>query len=362
MTPTLSASPDAPVRASARTRDESKVIVSVDRLTKRFPVRRRLREAIVRPFGGTKATALDQVSIQVREGEIFGLLGPNGAGKTTLFKILSTLILPDEGGAVVAGHDVVEDRAQVRNLLTPVIPDERSLYWRLSAQENMRLYAALHGLRGRAAKDNAQELLELVGLADAGEKMVGQFSSGMKQRLLLARGLLARPRVLLLDEPTRSLDPVSAREFREFIRAQVAGRDGRTILIATHSPDEALELCDRLAILDKGRLLATGTADELALQVVEERYHMWTSPAGERSAQHLVQRRLIPAFTTEAAPEDGWMTLGMELPGGMRQATEVVATLVREGVPVARFEKVRPSLAEIIQLVVQRGNGGPRRA
>jgi ABC-2 type transport system ATP-binding protein len=360
MNPTLLASPEATVRLASRAGKDTEVLVSTDRLTKRFPVRRPLREALLRPFAGTEATALAGVTLDVHRGEIFGLLGPNGAGKTTLFKVLSTLIEPDEGTATVAGLDVVRSRAQVRQILTPVIPDERSLMWRLSAEENLRLYAVLHGLRGPAVRSRVGELLALVGLADAGEKMVGQFSSGMRQRLLLARGLLASPEVLLLDEPTRSLDPVSAREFRDFIRTEVAHRDGRTVLIATHSTEEALDLCGRVAILDRGRVLAVGTPDELALQVFEERYRLWTTAAGERTAAQLVRRRLVPEFTTRPASEDGWTVLELEVPGGMQRAAEVVAALIREGVPVARFEQLRPSLAELIELVVRRGGESSR--
>jgi ABC-type multidrug transport system ATPase subunit len=354
MSPLLLASAEASVRAPSRGEEASRTVVTVDRLTKRFSVTRPLRQVLRRPLSGSRTTALDRVTFQVREGEIFGLLGPNGAGKTTLFKILSTLIEPDDGKVAVLGHDVLRDPAAVRGILTPVIPDERSLLWRLSAKENMRLYSSLHGLRGQAGKDKVEELLALVGLAGAGEKMVGQFSSGMRQRLLLARGLLASPRVLLLDEPTRSLDPVSAREFREFIRAEVAGKAGRTVLIATHSPEEALELCDRLAILNRGRLLAAGTAGELALQVFEERYRFWTTAGGERIASDLARRRLVPDFDSTDADEQDWRVLELEVSGGMGRASEVLATLVREGVPVARFEQVRPSLAQLMDLIVQR--------
>ena len=152
-------------------------------------------------------TALDDVSLEIPQGEFLGLLGPNGAGKTTLFKMLATLILPDHGSATVEGYDVVSDPVSVRSVLTPVIADERSLNWRLTARENLDLYAVLYEVPRSERKRRVETVLANVGLEHVGEKMAGAFSSGMRQRLLIARALLARPKVLLLDEPTRSLDP-----------------------------------------------------------------------------------------------------------------------------------------------------------
>jgi ABC-2 type transport system ATP-binding protein len=144
--------------------------------------------------------------------EFFGLLGENGAGKTTLFKILATLVIPDAGTATVTGFDILQSPNRVREVLAPVIADERSLHWRLSARENMRLFASLHGLRGAEASRRIDELLTLVNLVEAADRLVNGFSSGMKQRLLVARALLAQP-AFCLDEPTRSLGPISARSF-----------------------------------------------------------------------------------------------------------------------------------------------------
>src|SRR5690606_12283158 len=192
--------------------------------------RRTWRQMLRQPFGRSeRATVVDNVSFEVQKGEFFGLLGANGAGKTTLFRILAARLLPDTGTATVAGTDVVKDPARTRALLTPVVTDERSLHWRLSARENLELFAALFGLRGAAADARIDQLLASVELDDAGDKMVGTFSSGMKQRLLIARALLGQPRVLLLDEPTRSLDPISARRFRRFLREEITGRQGCTV-------------------------------------------------------------------------------------------------------------------------------------
>jgi ABC-2 type transport system ATP-binding protein len=335
---------------------ESAPAVVLDGLTKSFPTRRGWLETIRHPRSTQYQQVLQGVSCTVREGEFFGLLGPNGAGKTTLFKILATLVLPDSGSATIAGFDVVQDAREVRRVLSPVIADERSLYWRLTARDNLELYGALQGLARSAARARAGELLEVVGLADTGEKMVGSFSSGMKQRLLIARALIAYPRVLLLDEPTRSLDPLSARRFRAFLREEITGRQGCTVLLATHNAEEALELCDRVAVLNRGRLLAAGTAQSLARELGDDRYRLWTSDPSHPGIAALSERGVVGEITAHDSDESGWTVLEMDVPGGLERAAQVVAFLTEQGVAIARFEHVDLSLADLIERVVeQRG-------
>jgi ABC-2 type transport system ATP-binding protein len=331
--------------------------VVLDRLTKHFPVRRGWLEMICHPMRRELTPALREVSCEIAEGEFFGLLGPNGAGKTTLFKILATLVIPDGGTAVVAGHDVVREPGAVRRVLAPVIADERSLYWRLSAMANLELYGVLQGLRRPAARARAAELLHVVGLADAGEKMVGSFSSGMKQRLLIARALIASPSVLLLDEPTRSLDPVSARAFRTFLREEIGRSRGCTVLLATHNAEEALELCDRVGVLDRGRLLAAGPAEQLARELGEERYRMWTHAPVHPAVFALAGQGVIRSVTSLPVEEPGWVKVEMEVPGGLERAAQVTAFLIEQGVVVARFERVGLPLADLIERIVQRRAG-----
>jgi ABC-2 type transport system ATP-binding protein len=330
--------------------------VVLDGLTKSFPARRGWLETIRHPLSTQYQQVLRGVSCTVREGEFFGLLGPNGAGKTTLFKILATLVLPDAGSAAIAGFDVVQNAREVRRVLSPVIADERSLYWRLSSRENLELYGALQGLDRTAARRRAGELLEVVGLDDTGEKMVGSFSSGMKQRLLIARALIAYPRVLLLDEPTRSLDPVSARRFRAFLQEEIVGRQKCTVLLATHNAEEALELCDRVAVLNRGQLLAAGTAQSIASEMGNDRYRLWTSDPGHPGIAALAERGVVEGITTREGDDPGWTVLEMDLPGGLERAAQVVAFLTEQGVPIARFEYAELSLADLIERVVeQRG-------
>ncbi len=237
------------------------MIVQVDGIGKSFAVTPGWA-ALVRARAEPRRV-LDAVSFSVKEGEIFGLLGPNGAGKTTLFKILATLLASDEGEAHIGGFSVSDDAASARALIAPVLANERSLYWRLSAYENLRLYAVLQGLAAHQVDAEITRVLAATGLSDTPPAMVGTFSSGMRQRLLIARALLGRPRVLLLDEPTRSLDPISARDFRRFLRDSVVRAEGCTVLLATHDAGDAWELCDRVAVLHRGQLLAVDETTKL---------------------------------------------------------------------------------------------------
>ena len=326
--------------------------VTVRGLSKSFPLARTWREAVRHPRQRTLIASLTDVSFDVAPGEFFGLLGPNGAGKTTLFRLLATSIIPDAGTATVLGHDLRAEPRAVRRVLTPVLTNEGSLNWRLSARENLRLFASFYGLHGRAAVARANEVLDVVQLSDVGEKMVGRYSSGMRQRLLIARALLSDPRVLLLDEPTRSLDPVSARGFREFLRTELSERQGCTVLLATHSADEALRLCDRVGVLNRGKLLTVGSPAELMRSFGDERLRVWTT---EPLHPALVAVRRARAPGDVPLVDGPWEGVDVDVPGGMGAAADLLVGLVRAGVPIARFEGVELTLAELIERVIARG-------
>lgn len=334
-------------------------LVSVRALTKRFGVRRSWREVQRHPLTRVLQTSVDRMTFDVHAGEFFGLLGTNGAGKTTLLKILATFILPDEGEVLIDGYDAVREPYQVRARVAPVIANERSLYWRLTAKENLELFAHLWRVPAVEIPGRVAEVLDVVGLADTGRKMVGQFSSGMLQRLLIARALLPQPRVLLLDEPTRSLDPVSAREFRRFLREELAARRNCAVVIATHNADEALELCTRVAVMNAGKLLAIGSARELAQRVGDDRYVVWTETPDHPALRN---RRRDENSNGSAEPvRDGWTPVNVRAVGGERASAAMLAELVQAGVSISRFERVSVSLAELIEAVIRTapGNGEP---
>src|SRR5437016_6435486 len=209
-------------------------------------------------------TALNGVSFDVRPAELFGLLGPNGSGKTTLFRILSTLMLPVGGRAVILGHDSAKDPTQLRREIG-VVFQAQSIDLKLTAAENLRHQGHLYGLRGSGLQSRVKEILERVGLADRARDMAETFSGGMQRRLELAKGLLHGPRVLLLDEPTTGLDPGARRDLWQYLRI-LRDEEHVTVLVTTHLMEEA-ERCDRLAILNEGKLVALGTPAELKKEI-----------------------------------------------------------------------------------------------
>ena len=241
--------------------------IRTQRLAKVFPKGRRtlLQRLRREPDHRERFHAVDGIDLEVAEGEIFGLLGPNGAGKTTTMRMLATLLLPSAGHAEVLGVDVERHPRQVRRRLGCVLGDGRSLYWKLTARENLHYFAALYHVPPALTRERVDRALATVELSDRADDYVERYSMGMRQRLLLARALLPDPPLLLLDEPTVGLDPQSARHVREVV---VAERDrGRTVLLTTHYMEEADQLCDRLAIIDGGRIIALGTPSELKRRV-----------------------------------------------------------------------------------------------
>ena len=327
------------------------IAVSIDQLTKHFPIRRGVRE-LLSGARRRETTVVDRVSFDVTVGEVFGVLGPNGAGKSTIFRMLSTMVAPDDGSATVCGQDISLEPSRVRATLAAVSSDERSLNWRLSARENLLLFAALQRVPRTETDGLVTSMLGIVGLDGTGNKMVAAFSSGMRQRLLIARALLARPRVLLLDEPTRALDPISAQEFRQFLRSELVDQQRCTILLATHNADEALGFCDRVVVLNRGRVLATGTATELKARFGEERYRIWTTDPDHNCFIQLETLGMIRRLTNSGHGLDGWFVVDCAIPGDPSRTANVLQHLLHGGVRVARLERVEPSLADLIAGII----------
>ncbi|HEY80645.1 MAG TPA: ABC transporter ATP-binding protein [Anaerolineae bacterium] len=215
--------------------------------------------------GRPPVQALHPIHFQVDAGELTVVLGPNGAGKTTLFKILATLLRPDDGEAWVAGAPLWEDRA-VRARIGVITDPDRSFFWRLDGRENLRFFAAGHGIRGRAFQRRLDELVAALGMAEFIHRRVGGLSSGQRGRLALARALFHRPDILLLDEPTRSLDPSAAGDFMRLLEDYLADQPQASALLSTHRLGAAAPFTRRVLILHQGRLLADGPPDVLIAQ------------------------------------------------------------------------------------------------
>ncbi|MDP2965412.1 MAG: ATP-binding cassette domain-containing protein [Pelolinea sp.] len=214
-------------------------------------VRRKVKEVV----------AVDGISFDIREGELFGLLGPNGAGKTTTVKMLTTLLIPTGGSASILGLDVVKDAEKVRPRIGFIYGGDRGLYWRLSGLDNLRYFSTLYYVDPGVAKKRIPELIEMVGLTGREKEKVEGYSRGMRQRLHIARALLHDPQVLFLDEPTMGLDPIGARELRSAVlNLQSANK---TILLTTHYMFEADALCQRIAVIDQGKIVALDTPEKL---------------------------------------------------------------------------------------------------
>jgi len=239
--------------------------ITIDSLKKSFPPARSGWRTFLQPFEKPTTVALDGLSLEVREGETVALLGTNGAGKSTLLRILATLLVPTSGHARVAGHDTVQQSSEVRRRLGYHAGTDHGFYPRLTARQNLLFFGRLNQLSRSSASRRIATLADQFRLGEALDRQVRTLSSGTVQRLSLARALLHQPGVLLLDEPTRSLDAIAAAEFRRFLKAEVLRRGNTSLLFASHTLPEVELLADRVAVIDSGRLLACDTPSTLKL-------------------------------------------------------------------------------------------------
>ena len=278
-------------------------------------------------------TALDDISFGVNAAEIFGLLGPNGSGKTTLFRILSTLMLPSGGRAVVMGCDVARDPTALRRHIG-VVFQARSIDIKLTAEENLRHVGHLYGMSGHGLKARISEMLGRVGLADRAHERAETFSGGMQRRLELAKGLMHQPSVLLLDEPTTGLDPGARRDLWQYLQ-MLRDQERVTVLVTTHLMEEA-ERCDRLAILNEGKIVALGTPAELKQEIGGDVILI------EAVDPESLAKRISPRFGIDATVIAGKIRLERE--GGHRFVTDIVEAFPGE---VQAVSISKPTLEDV---------------
>ncbi|HET7677742.1 MAG TPA: ABC transporter ATP-binding protein [Candidatus Limnocylindrales bacterium] len=305
-------------------------------------------------------TALDGVDLEVPPGEFFGLLGPNGAGKTTLIKILTTLLLPTSGTARVFGFDVVEETKRIRRIMNLVAGGEQSGYGLLTAREQLWMFSQFYGLGAREGWRRVDELVEAVGLEGQRDQKVSTLSTGQRQKMNMARSLLNDPWILFLDEPTLGLDVSAARSVRDLVREWRAAVPGRTILLTTHYMAEADDLCDRLAIVDHGRILAIGTPAQLKRRVQREslfRIEVDRLDGGPRTLTSLPGVvSAVVAADPDAAASDGRQVVPLSVCLAEDAALGgVVAALGAQGAQILALRKSEPTLEDVFVELVGRG-------
>ena len=307
--------------------------------------------------------ALNDINVEVKRGELFGLLGPNGAGKTTLIKILTTLLSPTSGQAFVAGFDVAKDPEKVRPRINMVSGGESSGYGLLTVRENLWMFAQFYGIPSKIANERIQQLLKVVNLDDRINTKSSDLSTGLRQKMNIVRGFLTDPDVLFLDEPTLGLDVEASRDVRKFVRSWVNEGENRTILLTTHYMVEAEELCDRVAIINEGRLLACDTPQHLKRSLQNEAiFHVEVSPLNGLKTEAFEKIGGVRKVSHEA--KDGFSVLDLILDKD-EVLGEVVSTLNKNNIHILNLQKRETSLEDVfVELVgkrmeeVESGTGG----
>jgi ABC-2 type transport system ATP-binding protein len=294
-------------------------------------------EGLRKVFGDL--VAVDGISFSARPGEIFGFLGPNGAGKTTTLGCICGLLVPTGGRIRIFGHDVVRDGTASRSALG-VVPQEVALYEDLSATENLEYWGQAQGMRGAALRDRAREVLELTGLLDRSREPVKRFSGGMKRRLNFACGIVHQPRALLLDEPTVGVDPQSRVRLLELVREQARG--GSCVIYTTHYMEEAESLCDRLAIIDHGKIVAQGSLSQLRAILGQRDLLRFTG----NFSSPLLREKLQMAGEVEIVQADD-SSLVLSLADAPSRLAAILAALGAAGAEVRGITLTQPSLESL---------------
>ncbi len=330
--------------------------IEAENLVKKFPQRTppaekgEARKKSFWPFGRKEPqamfTAVDGVNLQIKRGEIFGLLGPNGAGKSTTIRMLCTLLEPTGGMAHVNGFDIVKQANDVRRSLGTLLAGERSIYWKLSGRENLEYFAALNHIPPTVARQRVEELIERMEIKERANELVEKYSTGMRQRIAIAKALIARPPILLLDEPTLGLDPQAARNLRELILD--LQKEGHTILLTTHYMEEADLLSDRIGIIDTGKIIALDTPDGLKKRidqndVVRLEVSGWQDKVGDK-LRALSGVQNLAAHKLEG--DDQW-EVSLQTPDSRAILPGVVETVNYNGTRLLNMNVVRPSLEDV---------------
>ena len=318
--------------------------VIVEGLTKTFPSSFGVATWIRSHGRPPRFLAADDVSFRVHRGELFGLVGANGAGKSTILQVLSGLITPDSGRVIVNGVDAAADPIGLRRQIGLCTAEERSFYYRLTARQNFEFFGELAGLSGNALRERIAFVTSLVDLEGTLDRRFETFSSGMRQRLAIARALLGEPEVLLLDEPTRAVDPVHAASIRRFVRSLVVDH-GKSVVLCTNLLEEAWELCDRVAIIVKGRIVTVATPQELLANVARRRYSIVFDEVDD---ELLARTEAVPGLHSVSYQRrrDG-VCMHAELDEGSHTLTDLLRAASANGIRIKHVESEAASPFEV---------------
>ena len=334
-------------------------MLTVEHVDKSFPVMHGFG-SMLRTLTGQhipRRQVLFDLSLRVERGELFGLLGPNGAGKSTLLKLLATLTVPDRGRMTIDGIDVAAEPLEAKRRIALCASDERSFYFRLTARQNLEFFGALAGLSGKNLRKRIDECIERVDLTSHLDRRVGGYSSGMRVRLTVARALLGDPSVLFFDEPTRAVDPVHAEDLRLLIRRELVENAGKTVILATNLLEEAWEVCDRVAVVNHGRIVAIGPPRELDDELgAVARYRVTLAEVDD----DLVARtKTIPGFRDLRIVRS---ERGVDLHVDMDPREGTLGALMRavswDGAALRDFRPIDPVAIEIFKKVMNDGGRG----
>jgi ABC-2 type transport system ATP-binding protein len=308
------------------------------------------RLRLPRLFGPRQApswfTAVDGVDLHIPQGEVFGLLGPNGAGKSTTIRMLCTLLEPTSGTARVNGFDLIKEPTQVRQSLGIVLAGERSIYWKLTGRENLEYFAALYHIPPLQARKRINELLERMELTERANELVEKYSTGMKQRIALSKALLARPPILLLDEPTLGLDPQAARRVRELIVE--LKQEGHTILLTTHYMEEADQLSDRIGIIDQGTIIALDTPERLKKRIdQQEVVRMEISGWHTEMAEVIRSMPQVGNVLERNMGTDSLYEVSLQTANSRQVLPGIIQTINQNGTRLVNMNIVKPSLEDV---------------
>lgn len=337
----------APAKRSASHLAAQPEAISIVNLSKTYPTPFARLKALLRRKVKPPVEALRDVSLNVKRGEIFGLIGRNGAGKTTLTKIIATLVQPTSGTVFVNGHDSVRDDEHVRSQIGLAGAEERSFYWRLTGEENLLFFARLYGLSDRVAKQRIAELFSTFELQDAARRRFGELSTGNKQRLAVVRALIPKPPVLLLDEPTRSLDPLAASRMRRLIESLARTDPPATILFTSHNLAEVETLCDRVAIISKGVIKAIDSPSNLrSLTSDTERVQLTVGTSGASQIERALSSQ-VKNLAIELA--DDTIIVSFDRRIGDAQLDHAIHLLQQAGGKILHVETKRPTLLDVLE-------------